>query len=621
MKHSPKKFSKKQRGTALISSFAILGLLAVGTTTYLNQATQSVRMSSRQTMDITVTAVCEAGTQAVLRDLWRPFKISQKFDGMDDECSEASLDSPASSQTGTLTGVGRYSAGVIAYEEPEGDPFVRNVTIRSVGWVDSNDDGQLNDGEARKIVDVNARYELARSAVFDYTYFVNNYGWMDGFGPTQLIVNGDMRANANFDFLNGSPTVNGSVYAAVNDKLTPAATGLINTGPVKSTNAVYTAAQAADRRMRQAYTASLAGTKGSETYEKWRDFVFDSEGSIVSGRYAGAVLADSTGYRGWTRTSSGATAATTTLDTTPTKEIIMPDLSDLDYYQNLSSTYVNEKATFADGTANPEAGKGAYLEVWDATLAGGAGAYKRLDTNGNVSGSVMVVGSSTRPIKIHGPVTVSQDVVIKGVVQGQGTLYAGRNVHIVGSVTYKDEPDFRGTNLQTIDNANEKKDFLGLAARASVVFGNPKTFADPYPLKYMKPPFTKARVDEAGNTIPAYNATEVDGTGKKKYQSTFGDDALHAIASGINQVDAIVYTNFVGGGNLGTGGGGVKFNGTIISRDEAMVIWSLPVTQNYDNRIRERFPVRKPLIDLMLPRSPTLLRSTWQDHGFGFGDY
>jgi hypothetical protein len=424
---------------------------------------------------------------------------------------------------------------------------------------------------------------------------------MDGFGPTQLIVNGDMRANANFDFLNGSPTVNGSVYAAVNDKLTPAATGLINTGPVKSTNAVYTAAQAADRRMRQAYTASLAGTKGSETYEKWRDFVFDSEGSIVSGRYAGAVLADSTGYRGWTRTSSGATAATTTLDTTPTKEIIMPDLSDLDYYQNLSSTYVNEKATFADGTANPEAGKGAYLEVWDATLAGGAGAYKRLDTNGNVSGSVMVVGSSTRPIKIHGPVTVSQDVVIKGVVQGQGTLYAGRNVHIVGSVTYKDEPDFRGTNLQTIDNANEKKDFLGLAARASVVFGNPKTFADPYPLKYMKPPFTKARVDEAGNTIPAYNATEVDGTGKKKYQSTFGDDALHAIASGINQVDAIVYTNFVGGGNLGTGGGGVKFNGTIISRDEAMVIWSLPVTQNYDNRIRERFPVRKPLIDLMLP--------------------
>ena len=88
----------------------------------------------------------------------------------------------------------------------------------------------------------------------------------------------------------------------------------------------------------------------------------------------------------------------------------------------------------------------------------------------------------------------------------------------------------------------------------------------------------------------------------------------------MNQIDAILYTNFVGGGDIGTGGVGLAFNGTIISKDEAMVVWSLPMTMNYDGRIKERALTNTPLIDLQLPRSPALLQSTWQDRGFSFGD-
>lgn len=612
----PQKRQKRNRGSVLISSIIVLGLLAVGTASYVTHATQSVRTSARQTLDVTASHLCEAGTQSVLRQLWRPFKVDQDFAEMDSMCSGASQDSPVASNVGSIDNVGKFSAGIISYTTPNGNTYAREVVVRSVGYFDANNNNRLDAGEARKVVDVTARYELARSQVFDYTYFVNNYGWMDGFGPNDLIVNGDMRANGNFQFLNGSPTVNGSVYASVNDKLVPAAVGLINTGPVKWANSTYATRAATDARMRPSYSEALVGAIGSATHQQWQDFVFNSTASVANGRFGGALLGDAAGYRGWDRTSTSATATNTVLDSTSTKEVVMPDLNDLEYYKTQSNSYSNKKTAFKDGTANPNANQGAYVETWSSSQ----NKYVRLSTNGVITGSAILVGTTDKPIKINGPVTITQDAVIKGTIEGQGTIYTGRNVHIVGSITYKNPPDFRGTNMTSIDNSNEKRDFLGLAARSSVIFGNPKTFANPYPLKYMTPPFTKDRYDEAGNLIPAYDATKRDSTGTLLYKSVLGDSALDSISSGINQVDAVIYTNFVGGGNLGSGGGGVKFNGTIISRDEAMVIWSLPVIQNYDNRIRERQLTQQPLIDLMLPRSPILLRSTWRDRGFSSGD-
>lgn len=612
---------RKQKGSALITSFGVLSLLSVAAASYVNSATHIVRVSKRQTEEVQATHVCEAGVQAVLRSLWRPFKVDQNFTDMDAACDSATPSAPKATLTGTIPGVGKYSAGIIRYVTPNDDSYVRIATVRAVAWFDRNNNNALDNDEPCKTVDVAARFELARSQVFDYTYFVNNYGWMDGFGVNDLIVNGDMRANGNFDFLNGSPTINGSVYAASNDKLTPAAAGLINQAPVKWSNATYTAnynnvATVARDRWRQPYDPAKHGAKGTAEYEKWRDFVFDSDASIQNNRVAGAGLFDATGSKAWQRTSVAASPAVTTLDTAPTQEVIMPDLSDLSYYTNLSNTYVDTKTNYGDGTANPNAGEGAWIDVWDQTLNGGLGAYKRLTVNGVVNGSAIMVGTAAKPIKIHGPVTFTQDAVIKGYVEGQGTIYTGRNVHVVGSLIYKNPPNFLGSDMQAIDNANEKKDMLALAARASIMMGNPKTFSNPYPLAYMTPPFTKGRYDEDGNWIPPFDANQIDSYGVKKYRSVLGDDALNAVSSGVNQIDAVLYTNFVGGGNIGVGGGGVQFNGTIISKDESLVCWSLPIRMNYDNRIRERTITKQPLIDLKLPRSPIMLRSTWQDRGF-----
>lgn len=610
----------KRRGVALAGAFAVMLILAIAAASYIDSTTSALRVANRQVQEIQTTHLAEAGVQTLLRTLWRNFKVSQNFDSMDTSCDGASTSSQMLPTSGSISNAGAFAASVIAYSTPNtnsGNPdtYSRMVTVRAVGWLDKNNNGTLDENESRKIVDVNARFSLNRSQVFDYTYFVNNYGWMSGFGPTDLIVNGDMRANGNFDFTGGYPTVNGSVIAALNEKLSPASPGLINDLPVKWADSTYGTAAASDPRMRQLYNSSVHGAYGSSDFENYRDFVFESTGAIVENQTFGTVAADSTGIRNWTKTSSGSTTTTNTLDTRPTDELIMPDLSDISRYTTLSSGYTDPKQTYSDGTPNPNYGEPAYVKVWNSSTS----SYQTVSTNGVVTGSASLIGTSSKPILIHGPVTFTQDAIIKGYVQGQGTIYTGRNVHIVGSIRYTDPPDFRGSNPASVDASNEKKTMLGLAARGSVIMGDTSQFTNSYPLYYMKPPFTHGRYDDNGNWIAPYDATQTDSTGFKKYQSVFGDSYIHGVSESVNQIDAILYTNFVGGGNIGTGGGGVQFNGSIISKDEAMVVFSLPMKMNYDNRIRERTSNQTPLIDLELPRSPSMFRATWQDRGFSTG--
>ncbi|MDI9639913.1 hypothetical protein QPK87_19685 [Kamptonema cortianum] len=647
-----KKLSRK-KGAAMIVTFGVMTIVAIAATAYIDRSTMAVRNANHNLKEVQVTNLCDAGVQAVLRDLWRPFKTSQHFVDLDTALGMASHASPKAALTSEVSGVGRYAAGVVSYTTPNGDNYARMIVIRSVGWIDRNNNGLADSNEPRKTVDVTAEFRLARSKVFDYTYFINNFGWMQGFSATNLIVNGDMRSNGDFTFLSGSGTINGSVIASMNEKLVPGAPGMINAAPWKQTQTAYTnsvnnVATPHRSRMRQPYNPAIHGAPGTPEFEKWRDLVFQSDATVDAGRIFGAALEDARGSRAWQNPSG--TVTETMIDPRPTEEVVMPDLRDFGGVADApdingkrfarSKAYVNDKPTFGDGTPNPNYSgnpasqseflpdgspnvnyKGAYVDVWDQTLNGGLGAYRRVSSNGVVNASVLLVGTAVRPIRIHGPVAVNGDVAIAGTIQGQGTLYSKRNVHVIGSVRYANPPNFLGTNMQAIENAVEKADFLGLAASESVIMGNTNTFSNPYPLRYMTPPFTKPRLDENGNLIPAFNANEIDSYGVRKYQSLlqFGSTAAAyaaVAAGGVNQIDAVLYSNFVGGGNVGTAGGGMTLNGTIISRDEAIVAWSVPIRLNYDHRIRERDANQKPLIDLDLPRSPTILRSTWQDLGF-----
>ncbi|MCC6445006.1 MAG: hypothetical protein IT210_16310 [Armatimonadetes bacterium] len=595
MKVRKQKVWMSKAGIALPMMLVVMSSVFAFGMVFLQMSSHQI-VQVRRKEDMAQALECaEAGVSASMASMAHEFKRSHRFDGLDTACLDADSESPRNLLAFGLPKLGRYEAAVVGYDV-SADGYGRNITLRSTGWVDYDNDGHRDGDEPEKTVLYHVYFGLDRSKVFDYAYFVNNYGWMNGFNASTLIVNGDMRANGNFDFSGGTPTINGSVYASPNDKLIPAAPGLVNITPTQWTNAFYNSV--ASTRARQAYDPALHGARGSAQYEQWRELIYDKDGQNVNGRPAGAVIGDVNG----TKSYGG-----TMLDPTPMEELPMPDLSDLNYYKDLSTNYVDGKQTFLDGTANSGYGQGAYVEVWDGTQ------YVRLSNNGVVNGSATLIGTSTKPIKIHGPVTVSEDCIIKGYVQGQGTIYTGRNVHIVGSVRYANPPDFKGSDPVAIDQANEKKSILALAARASIIMGNTKTFTNDYPLKYMTPPFTKARYDDDGNLIPAYNAKEKDQGNTMRYQSLLGDTYINSISESVSQIDAVLYTNFLGGGNIGTGGGGVEFNGSIISKDEAMVLFSTPFKMNYDNRIKERALNGQPLIDIQLPRTPNFRTLSWEE--------
>ncbi len=615
---------RTQRGSTMVTTLITGGLTLVTATAYLDLATQDLRTANARLREVVTQNLAEAGLNASMQQLWREFKISQRFDTLDSTLRNASVDNPSRIWNGVLGTVGNYTASVVGYQTI--DSYTRRVTLHAVGWQDRNGNGQLDNGEPRQVLQQTFELQLSRSGVFDYAYFVNNYGWMYGFDGEQLVVNGDMRSNGDFEFRYGRPITNGTIIAAANEKLTPRANGYIivegGTAPRQWTTSTYITNQTSNYRgqgpyMRQGYSSSVHGAIGSSTFNEWRDYLYEATGQMIGGSPFGAVLADSRG----TRRFDG-----TVLDNRPTREMVLPNLNDLSYYLNLSQTWRDPKATYRDGTSNPYYNQGAFVEVWNPSR----NRYERISTNGVINGSVALIGYRNYPIRIHGPVTVTQDVVIRGYVEGQGTLYAGRNVHIVGDIIYKNPPDFRGSNFNTVLNNVERKDALGLAARGSIMMGNTRQFNDPYPLRYMTPPFTRGRYDENGNWIPPFNALERDETGRYRYQSAYGsadqsdierlslqididqNGSITADERGISRIDAVLFTNFVGGGNLATDGLGLTINGTIIAKDEAMVLWSVPMWFNYDWRIRERSLDDTPLINIELPRVAAVRRMAWQ---------
>lgn len=585
----------RNRGSLAIGVLTLLVIvMEIGAVTLFTSNANIVR-ATRQENRAVLIQLADAGLQAESDAFFQSFKVTQDFTAIDSATVGADYSKPKATLNDRMATNQHFSASVVGATQVSS--FVRDLVIVSVGWIDTNGNGVLDVGEPRRAVRSTVRYSLSRAEVFDYAYFVNNYGWMQGFGPGDLIVNGDMRANGNFDFSGGTPTINGSVYAAPNNKLSPAAPGIVNISPTQWSNAYYSAN--ADARSRQAYDSSKHGKKGTAEYEAWKDIIYDHDAYVKDDEISGSVVGDKDGIRAYDGT---------VLSPESTSTLNMPDLTDLSRYASASSSYVDSKHTYGDGTPNPGYGQGAYVDVWNSAT----NKYDRISTNGVVNGNAILIGTSDHPIKIHGPVTVTQDAIIKGTVDGQGTVYTGRNVHIVGSITYQSPPDFRGTDPTAIDHSNEKKSMLGLAARASIIMGDTSGFGG-YPLQYMSPPFTHDRYDDAGNLIPAYNAYDLDSYKVMKYQSVLGDDYIHSVSAPISQIDAVLYTNFVGGGNIGTGGGGVTFNGSIISRDEAMVLYSLPFKMNYDNRIKERSLTGSPLIDINLPRSPIVTQLNWQE--------
>ena len=387
------------------------------------------------------------------------------------------------------------------------------------------------------------RYQMGRSPIFNHAYFINNFGWLYGSGIT---VQGDVRANGNFAFQSG-PHINGDVFASSNSALSAVGT--------------------------------ITGSWSPDSLTSYR-----STSSFTNARPATPV---SVGGMDW---PGGYDGAVTGLQYQAVLE--MPYLGDLSDYKAMATNY---NGTITQGT-NVLVNK-----VYDG--AGPDGLANTADR-----GCLMLSGTPASPIVVSGPVVVTGDVIIKGTISGQGMIYAGRNVHIVSNLTYKTPPNWpkpdNNPSQTMIDTGNA--DMVGLAAKGSIILGDYTQSAWTSAVnQYIKPNFTQAYTTDPSDAVNGYGSaannytfngdySATDGgvkltpaggtTSRRYYESSVATNMIRQFAgtnaAAMTRVDAVLYCNHLVTGNVGA----MIFNGTVISRDEA-IIYSGTIKMNWDCRL------------------------------------
>lgn len=230
----------------------------------------------------------------------------------------------------------------------------------------------------------------------------------------------------------------------------------------------------------------------------------------------------------------------------------------------------------------------------------------------------LVLDGSSSPITIQGSVAVKGDLIIRGKVGGQGTIYAGRNVHIVGDLSYVNPPTWPKPDANPLQTAviNAGKDLLVLAAKGNIVVGNYTTstwsnrvwsiMADPTRNAYNVIASDAALGYDSDNISTngylfdgRYYANEVNngrrlsGNGtntvpRKYYESSLDNATFNALCdpNNVPSINAALLSNHGIVGNLGSSavGGNTTLNGAMACHDEAHNFYGV-FTINWDIRL------------------------------------
>ena len=280
--------------------------------------------------------------------------------------------------------------------------------------------------ESRQVVSETVRFAQQRSKVFNNAYFVNNYGWFQGSGCT---ANGDVRANGDM-YLDSGCKINGSVYAARNEELNVKG-DITNYGTM------------------DAYSTYRTTTYGVSNMSRplARDPV---TGDVVAGGYEAPTSATTQEKRN-------------RIHANEERETEMPFIGDLTSENSDYRLWIEELRASDPSLCKVTQGGQVLVDKY----------YDGVGPSGKASladnGVLILEGTQSNPIRVDGPVVVKSDVIIKGYVTGQGTIYSGRNIHIVGNIQYVNPPSWSGKRANA---DNSKKDMLGLMAKGNIVMGN-----------------------------------------------------------------------------------------------------------------------------------------------------
>jgi len=586
----------QEKGIALLLSLLIVLVLLALAGVYLLISQTGIQRTALDESYVSSLSIAESGAERAIwkiKDLW--INNNQVWtEGFGSE------DIPVKIKDGAIE-VGSYYVGVENLGQSMNSSLgtlTRKLKITSIGRKGTTQ--QIGLGSTIRGVEI--LVELIgggeappRSDVFDYAYFLNNWGWWawgggDVGGVPREWVRGDMRSNGRFDFwpvwsFSQPPRVDGHVYAN------------------------FEIDEHFEISPRHSHLRGVAGTCDNH-----------GEGKIVEpgDTHSGLIFQHPFAGKG-----------------------DMPNLQKPQYYRDL-----------ANGTLK------AYYPG-SITINGIYGDDEIY--NGVPVQSVILEGKPTKPIELNGTVYVERDVIIKGYVTGQGTIYAGRNIYIADSIFYKNPPTelddtsiagyfpkTENANLFPSEaetkawyEANANKDILAMAARESIVLGDythPQWYSDYYGL------FDMGSEDVGKDGIPAQIPEERDegeGDGKfgdvgnwgweKNYEDLDEDgvfDSVHGDYQGqdynwsdvtvtgqnskysdsleypgrefgnrgsfktyrtfspytVAQIDAVCYTQHFMAGILNN----PLSNGALISKDEVMVYYT-QFLWNYDYRIHSRY--------------------------------
>jgi hypothetical protein len=422
-------------------------------------------------------------------------------------------------------------------------------------------------GVTRKLQET-IKYVLTRSTVFEYAYFINNFGWFDN---VTMIVNGDIRSNFDIRLNSSTLTLNGHSYAG--------GTNLVQKTPLKWTYNQYKA-DTNHAFFRPGYNVDLNAGNSSSI---------------------------------WTNGYNPITFRSNKVD-----QLKMPYISNV---EELKAYAIENNGTISNNTAC------VVNAVWDENELGPSGYSNIFDmasspTNGIVNaadrGCLVLVGTSNNPIRIKGPVFIGQDLIIKGFYTGQGTIYAGRNVHVVADLKALNPPVWLHPDSASVStflattyaNNCADKDYLALCAKGSILLGDYRDSG--YVSSAFYPPFVKPYAVSATDASIGYVTSTAGGTNyfhgnytntfgtrvgtsgtntlpRKYYESSVSYTNIGSLnpQKAITRLDATLYDNHLIAGDLGATGTNCLINGALICRDEALTLGG-PVYMNWDARLSEK---------------------------------
>jgi hypothetical protein len=419
-------------------------------------------------------------------------------------------------------------------------------------------------------------------SVFDFAYFVNNYAWMYG-DSSQIRVYGNVGANADAGFT--SPLVDGYIYTSLNPSLS--ALGVIN-------------------------GASGLSHDSLSNYQNGGGLPNGFQGYLdpTNPPYSGSTIAFPAGYNG------------NISQYTAEQPLPMPYLGDLTNYMTAA---MNNNGTIQQLQPN-----GTWLTLVNGVYGnaiGQNGMYSTQNATTGVvtvqnipnpivsnppnnaanypNGNVALIGTAAQPLKITGPVVITNDLMIKGVISGQGCVYVGRNMNIMGNVTYLNPPTWKqgDTNFSSDLTNNDTKDMVGFGVKGSVIVGdyyNMLTGNNYYPTvaPYFETGFQNNQCESyqtdptdasigyygvlptnpptgfSGNYLALdggnrYNDTTTwtTNTPRYYYDSTFPYAYAQSLNSDVTMLQGIFYTNHLFGGREDN----FTLYGSLVARDEGDV--------------------------------------------------